>query len=227
METKALQRFCAIALGLGAILIAVYSIAFSVLFPVEGLMHDLGPMVLRPAWFALGFTAFVAILLMMIGFGGAYSTMAPRSGVLGLVGFLTIELAYLLQAAKVTWELCVYPMLARNAGAASLLVDRAMMKDAGVATFRLVAMLSIFAGVVLFCLAIVRSRVLPSLAGLLILAGAVTYGVGPMISITLAHVGIVVLAAGCLVLARALLRLAASAAPAPSRSVPRDPAPGE
>jgi len=208
MEATTLQRFCGIALGLGAVLIAAYSIAFSLLFPVESLVRDLRPIVSQPAWIALGLTAFVAVLLMMIGLGGVYSRLARSSGLLGLVGFLAIELAYLLQAAKVTWEVCVYPMLARNAGAASLLVGRAMMKDPGVATFRLVAMLSILVGVVLFSLAIALSRTFPWLAGLLIFAGAVTYGVGPMVSIALAHVGILVLAMGCLILARRLLQLA-------------------
>jgi hypothetical protein len=149
---------------------------------------------------------------MMIGFGGVYARLARSGGVLGLVGFLAIELAYFLQAAKVTWELCIYPMLARNAGAASLLVDRALMKDPGVATYRLVSMLTIIGGVVLFCLAIVLSRSLPWVAGLLVFAGAVMYGVGPMVSITLARAGIVVLAAGCLVLAGALLRPAPAGA---------------
>jgi hypothetical protein len=206
MDLKTLQRICGVALGLGALLIAVYSIAFSLLFPTETLMHDLGPAVLRPAWTGLGLLAFAAVLLMMLGFGGVYTRMAPSAGLLGLVGFLAIEVAYLLQAAKITWEVCIYPLLARSAGASRLLVNRAMTKDPAVATFRLVAMLSILVGVVLFCLAVVRTRDLPRMAGGLIFLGAVAYGIGPMVSITLAHVGIVVLAAGCLLLAKTLVR---------------------
>src|SRR5664279_767679 len=128
MELRTLQRICGIALGLGAVLIATYSILFSVLFPTDVFVHDLGAAVVQPAWTALGLTAHVAVVLMMIGFGGVYTRMARNSGLLGFVGFIVIELAYLLQAAKVTWEICIYPMLARHAGAASLLVDRAMMK---------------------------------------------------------------------------------------------------
>ncbi len=212
MEPRTLQRFCGVALGMGAILIAVYSIAYSTLFPVAAVVRDLGPVVQQPAWIVLGLTALVAILLMMVGFGGVYARLSRSGGVLALVGFLAIELAYFFQGAKVTWELCVYPMLARNAGAASLLVDRAMLKDPGVAADRLTATLAILAGVVLFSLAVVVSRVLPRVAGLLVFAGAVMYGVGPMASLAVARVGIVVLAAGCLVLARALLRPAPAAA---------------
>jgi len=206
MELRTIQRTCGIALGLGAVLIAIYSIAFSVFFPTDVLMHDLGAVVVQPAWSALGLTALVAVVLMMIGFGGVYSRMARNSGVLGLIGFIVIEIAYLLQAAKVTWEICIYPLLARHAGAAGLLVGRTLMKDPAVATFRIFAMLSILLGVVLFCLAIVRSPGLPRLAGVLVFLGAVTYGMGPMVSILLAYLGIVVLAAGCLLLARALVR---------------------
>ncbi len=214
MEPRTLQRLCGVALALGAVLIAVYSIAFSVAFPIDRRLHDLGPIVSDPAWTTLGLTAFVAVLLMMIGFGGAYARLAPTGGALGLVGFLAIELAYFFQAAKVTWEVCIYPMLARDAGAAHLLVDRAMWKDPGMAAFRWVATLSILGGVVLFSLALVRSRAFPRAAGYLIFVGAVLYGVGPMVLIPLAHLGIVVLALGCLVVARALLRPAAAAAPA-------------
>jgi len=73
MDLKTLQRICGIALGLGAVLIAIYSIVFSLLFPTEILIHDLGPVVPRPAWTALGLRAFVAVLSMMLGFGGVYT----------------------------------------------------------------------------------------------------------------------------------------------------------
>lgn len=214
METRSVQRFCAVALAAGAVLVAAYSIAFAALFPRDALLRDFGAAVVTPAWRTLALTALVAVLLLMIGFGGVYSRMARTSGVLGLTGFLTLELAYFFQAAKVTWELCIYPLLARDPGGAGLLSGRALFHDPGVAAFRLVATLAILVGVVLFSLAIVRSRVLPWAAGVLVFAGAVMYGVGPMVSIALAYVGIVVLAAGCLTLARALLRGPAPAAAA-------------
>jgi hypothetical protein len=220
METLSVQRFCAVALAVGAVLIAAYSIAFAALFPRDALLLDLGAAVVTPAWRTLALTALVAVLLLMIGFGGVYSRMARTGGVLGLAGFLTLELAYFFQAAKVTWELCIYPLLARDPGAAGLLTSPAFHRDPGVAAFRLVATLAILVGVVLFSLAIVRSRVLPWVAGVLVLVGAVMYGVGPMVSIAFAYVGIVVLAAGCLMLARALLRPAPAAGTAAAGRAP-------
>ncbi len=206
MRPENVQRVCGVSLGLGGILIAGYSIAHASLFPRDALLADFAAAVARPAWSALALLAFVAVLLLMLGFGGVYARMSSRAGVLGLLGFVIIELAYLLQAAKVTWEACIYPALAADPGAARLLAGRALFQDPRVATFRLVAMLTILAGVILFSLAIVRCRVLPRGAGALVLAGAVLYGVGPMISIALAYAGIVVLAAGCLWLARTLLQ---------------------
>jgi hypothetical protein len=214
METTTLQRCCGVALGLGAVLIAGYSIAFSVVFPTERLMHDLGALVTQPAWTALGLVGLLAVVLMMIGFGGVYSRLASTSGPLGLVGLLAIELAYFLQAAKVTWELCIFPMLARSAP--GLLADHAFAKDPAVAAFRAVATLCILLGVTLFSLVLFRSRAVPRSSGPLVFGGAMLYGIGPMITIVLAYVGIVVLALGCLVLARALLRPAAEAGEAPA-----------
>lgn len=206
MRPESVQRVCGVSLGLGGILIAAYSIAHASLFPRDALLADFAAAVARPAWSALALLAFVAVLLLMLGFGGVYARMSSRAGALGLLGFVIIELAYLLQAAKVTWEACIYPALAADPGAARLLAGRALFQDPRVATFRLAAMLTILAGVILFSLAIVRCRVLPRGAGVLVFAGAVLYGVGPMISIALAYAGIVVLAAGCLWLARTLLQ---------------------
>jgi hypothetical protein len=82
MDLKTLQRICGIALGLGAVFIAIYSLVFSALFPADTLIRDLGPAALQPAWTALGLLAFAAVLLMMFGFGGVYTRMAPSAGVL-------------------------------------------------------------------------------------------------------------------------------------------------
>jgi hypothetical protein len=155
------------------------------LFPSETFLHHFAEAVLRPSWFALAILAFVSLVLLMLGCGGAYSRMVERTGVVGFLGLVTIELAYLFQLAKVTWEACIYPLLARNAGAAQLLVDRAFLEDPGVAVFRQIASGAIFIGIVLFSIALFRSRIFSRIAGLLFFLGAVMYGVGPMISITL------------------------------------------
>jgi hypothetical protein len=60
-------------------------------------------------WLALCLVALVAIVLMMIGFGGVYTRIAGNGGAPALIGFLAIELAYFFQGAKVSWELCIYP----------------------------------------------------------------------------------------------------------------------
>ena len=219
MELRTLQRIGGVALGAGAVLLAAYSICFSVVFPSDALVRDLRPFVVQPAWMALSAVAQAGVLLMMLGFGAVYTRMAAQAGVVGFLGIVTIEIAYLVQAAKITWELCWYPLLARHPGSADLLVGRAFVKDPGIAAFRLVAMGTILVGIVLFSLALIRSRDLPRGAGALVFAGAVAYGAGPMLSVQVAHAGIVVFAAGCLWLAGSLLRRTGTAVE--SRSVPQ------
>ena len=68
MELRTLQRVGGFALGAGGVLIAAYSISFSVLFPGDALVRDMAGVVVQPAWLALGWLAMAAILLLMLGY---------------------------------------------------------------------------------------------------------------------------------------------------------------
>lgn len=184
----------------GAILFAIYSISWLVLFSPKRTAGDFVAVVTGKDWIVVASIAMVALILMMFAFGALYSRICASSGVVGLAGFVFVELAYLLQACKVTWEIFIYPTIAVHPIGRVLLQDRFLMRQPLVAFFRAIASGTILVGITLFCLALVRSRELPRVAGGLVFAGALAYGTGPAFSIHLAISGVFVFAVGCLIL---------------------------
>lgn len=194
------EKLGGVSLIVGSALFAAYSAMFPFVIPVGGGDYDFAKAVLDPDWVKLALIAFIGILLMLVGFHAVYARMRAKSGLLGAAGFLFIEAAYLLQACTVTWELFLYPVIAEHPESAFLLRDRVIAHDPSVVAFRVAASAAIFLGVTLFCLALYRSGEYIKAAPILIFAGAITYAIGPMISIFVSIAGIFVLAIGCLLL---------------------------
>jgi hypothetical protein len=159
--------------------------------------------------------AFLGVMLMMSGFGAVYTRLCSQAGWTGLVGFVFVELAYLLQACKVTWELFLYPVIAQNEAAVVLFRAQILRQSVPVVAFRAGASLTILVGIVLFCLALVRSRAFPRSGGLLVFVGALIYAAGPRINVLFGVSGIFVFALGCLVLGLRLMRSDVTTTPNP------------
>jgi hypothetical protein len=111
-----LEKVGGTSLILGSFLLAAYSALFPVLLPVGSGSLDYVQMVLNPNWTRLAVIAFAGVILMLVGFYAVYSRIRSVAGLVGAVGFLFIEAAYLLQACKVTWELFLYPVIPSRIG---------------------------------------------------------------------------------------------------------------
>lgn len=212
MSMNTSDKVGGIALIAGAVLFAAYSVLFPLLLPVGREHVDMVAVVMDQSWIPLAATAFIGIILMMVGFYAAYMRIRDNAGVLGAFGFFFIEAAWLLQACKVTWELFIYPVLGSYMMTGFLLRDGMLRNSDTVTFFRGMASVTILLGIVLFCLALHRSRAFPKAAAPLIFAGALVYAVGPMISIFVSVAGIFMLAAGCMLAGVHLLRAAQQAA---------------
>lgn len=206
MQLTSFDKLGGVSLIVGSVLFAAYSSMFSILLPIGSGTYDYVLVVLNPNWVRLAFVAFVGILLMLVGFYAVYSRVRAKGGIIGAVSFLFIEVAYLLQACKVTWELFLYPIIASHPESAFLLREAIIKHDPSVVVFRTVSAITIFVGVVLFCFALHRSNEYPRAAPPLIFAGAIVYAVGPVVSIFVSIAGIFVLAIGCSMLGFRLLK---------------------
>jgi hypothetical protein len=207
MNILSLEKVGGVSLILGSLLLAAYSALFPVLLPVGNGTYDYVQMVMNPNWVRLAIIAFIGVILMLIGFYAAYSRIRSGAGLVGAIGFLFIEAAYLLQACKVTWELFLYPVIASHPESAFLLRDLVIKHDPAVGIFRLMASVTILLGIVLFCYTLYRSSEYPKAGAVLIFVGAVVYALGPMISIFVSVAGIFTLAIGCLLIGLRLFRV--------------------
>lgn len=200
------EKHGGIAIIVGALLLSVYAVLFPILLPLGTGTFDYAEVVRSPGWVPLALIAFAGVLALLVGFYAVYAKMRATAGVQGAVGFLFVEAAYLLRACKVTWELFLYPVIARYPETAFLLRDAIIKNDSAVLASRISAFATILIGIVLFCLSIYRSAIYPEPAAALIFAGAVVYALGPMISVFVSIVGIFTFAVGCMLLGVRLLR---------------------
>ena len=196
-----------VSLILGSALLTIYAIVFPVLLPGATDAHrDMAAIALSPNWLWIALVAFLGVVLTIFGYAAVYSRLYSKSGLTGLLGFLFIEIAYLLQACKVTWEVFLYPVIAAHEGAAPLLRDELLRHSQHVVIFRSVADFFIIVGIVLFCFTLIRTREFPKIAGAFIFLGALTYALGPVFSLLIAIAGIFTVSIGSLILGLNLIR---------------------
>jgi hypothetical protein len=200
MKFTTLQRLGGISIILGSILFTAWAVCWTTLLPVHERARDVSLMILSPHWIWIASLALPGIVLMIFGFTAAYSRIYHKAGLVGLTGYVFIITAYFFQAAKVTWEIFVYPVVVSHTPSISLFSERIFMQHPQFILFRWISSATIFVGVILFCITLIRSREFPKSVGILILCGAVIYTVGPIINIYLAIAGVLTLSLGCFVL---------------------------
>lgn len=209
MNIPPIEKIGGLSLILGSLLLTLYAALFPVLLPVGNGVYDYVQVVLNPNWIRLALAAFAGVLLMLIGFYAVYSRLRSKAGIVGAIGFLFVEAAYLLQACKLTWELFLYPIIAAHPPSAFLLQEAIIKNDPAVVIFRVVSAFTIFIGIVLFCFSLYRSDEYPKVAAILIFVGALVYAIGPVISVFVSVAGIATLAMGCLLLGLRLFKVQA------------------
>ena len=197
MKLSAIQRLGGISIIIGAILLTLWTICWTFLLPISERSRDVSVLIVNQNWIWISSASLFGVIFMIFGFTAAYSRMYHKVGISGLVGFLFVILAYIFQAAKITWEIFIYPVLAENSSSIFLLRDKVLLVNPLVILFKWLSVVSIFVGVVLFCISLIRSKEFPILAGYAVLCGAILYGIGPMIQIYLAIIGVLILSLGC------------------------------
>jgi hypothetical protein len=205
MKFSTIQRLGGIAIILGSVLFTAWAICWTTLLPVHERARDVSLMILNPNWIWIASLAFPGIILMIFGYTAVYSRLYNKTGTLGFIGYIFIIVAYIFQAAKVTWEIFLYPIIVSYTPSLPLFTDKIIMQHPQFILFRWLASATIFIGVILFCITLIRSREFPKSAGILILCGAVIYAVGPMINIYLAIAGVLILSIGCFILGQRML----------------------
>jgi hypothetical protein len=206
MDLKKIQQIGGISLVIGAVCLTVYSIMFFLVLPFKQIQTDMSQVVIHKFWITNTLIVFCGLILLMFGYLAAYSKMYSETKTTGFISIVIIEIAYLLQVCKVTWEIFIYPMLIRYDQTLFLLKDSVLKNDPAIGVYRLISSLAILAGVILFSFALYKSNVYSKLSAVFIALGAIMYGVGPLAGIFVAIPGIVIFAAGCFLLSLKLLK---------------------
>lgn len=201
MDITTLRKLGGFALIAGGVLLAAYAILFNALLPTDMMEEDFSRLVVSPYWIPICALALVAVLLLTFGIIAAYSAMAKNAGILGFTGFIALVTAYILQIGELVAEAFYYPGVASSEAGLEVFRSDAMMTHPAMLAFRGVYIVTIAAGIVLFSIALIRSRVFPRIGGVLLILGAALYVAGPVFIVNV--VGILLFAVACCVIGRA------------------------
>ena len=207
MNVRSDRRFGAATVVAGAFLLVIYAGLFPFVLPLGPGEFDYVAIVTNVWWRPLTAIAMAGVLLLLLGLDSVYAALRPEAGVIAWIGLLTLKLALVLQACKLSWQLLVEPAIARQPPSQFLFRDGVFLADPAIGVFRFAAALTIVAGAALFGAALYRSGLVPRLAVALIALGAFGYAAGFMVSVYLAVGGIITLGIGCALIGRALWRL--------------------
>ena len=199
------HRAAGLALIAGAVLLAAFVIMAAWLLPPLGDKTGFADWVISPYWRHLTGISLLAVILLQFGLIAVYARIRAQAGLTGLIGFVAVELALLMMACVISWEVFLYPVIGAHADTAYLIADRIIYDDPAMRMFRLGQLAALAVGLVLFNFAIFRSGKFGRAAPLLMLAGAAASTLGP-IAVTIERAGIAMLALGVGMLGVRLLR---------------------
>lgn len=206
MKLETLQKLGGISLILGSILLITYSLLAPLLLPIKEMHSDFSLLVLNSNWIWLTTIAFFSLIFMLFGFTAVYSKIYEKSGRLGFFGYIFTIIAYLLQACEVSWEIFIYPIICQNLIFIDLL-KKSILKDSfGFIIFGAISNITIIFGIVFLSIALIRSKIFPKIAGILVLIGALLYGFGPLFNTLIGISGIFIFSIGCFVTSIHLLQ---------------------
>lgn len=169
MSSRTLYRLSGGTLIVGSLLILLSSVVGAILFPG----HSSTPaQVLGTSWPLVILMTLIGSLLFVIGLPGMYMRQAGRAGVLGLIGFILLFIAILLEGtAFSSVQVVVLPLLAQKAP--QLLTGNGLPISA--LLLLLVSGVLQMIGAILLGIATVRAQVFPRWAGGLLLASGIFF----------------------------------------------------
>ena len=161
--------------GLALMAAFVLSLAGGLLHPIVGHESHSAASISHPGFPVAHLLVFLGGAVLLIGLPGLYARIAPRAGILGLVGF---ALYFLANATIVqgfaAYEAFVAPVLAADRATSGVLEsDGALASSAPFALLQGLGGVALMLGMLLLGISIVRSRVFPAWAGALLAAAPV------------------------------------------------------
>ncbi len=200
MKLTTIQKIGGISIIVGSLLLTIWTILYVTILPIDKIQDDFSILISNPNLGWIISLAFLATLLMIFGFTAVYSRMYDSAGIIGFVGYIFMILAYIVQTALTTWELFLYPIIVCNEKSIFLIQDKIILFSSEFKIYRMILEISLFLGVLLFCLALIRNKMFPKISGYLIFFGSIIYATSQLFNIYVEIAGIVILSAGCFII---------------------------
>ena len=143
MKLSTIQKLGGVSIIIGSILLTVWTILWTSLLPIHEIAKDFSILVLSPNWIWITSIVFPGTIFMIFGFTAVYSRMYQSAGILGLLGYVFIVLAYIFQTALTSWELFLYPIIAHNEATIFLLRDKVILFSSEFKFYRIILEASI------------------------------------------------------------------------------------
>ncbi len=171
MSNTTLYRLSGLALMAAFLL----SLAGGLLHPIVGHESHSTASISHSGFAAAHLLVFLGGALLLIGLPGLYARLAPRAGVLGLLGFTLYFLANATIAQGfAAYEAFVAPVLASDPAASGALEpDGALASSAPFALLQGVGGLALMLGMLLLGISVARSGIFPTWAGAVLAAAPV------------------------------------------------------
>jgi hypothetical protein len=205
MKLSTIQKIGGISIIVGSLLLTSWTILYVTILPIDKIQIDFSILISNPNWHWIITLAFLATLLMIFGFTAVYSRIYDSAGIVGFIGYIFIVLAYIVQTALTTWELFLYPIIVRNEKSVFLIQDKIILFSSEFKTYRMILEISVFLGVLLFCLALIRNKMFPKISGYLLFFGSIIYAISQLFNIYVEIGGILLLSAGCFIIGYRLI----------------------
>ena len=151
------------------------ALAGGILHPVIGGDSHAAPSLAQPLFPTAHLLVFLGEICLLFGLPGLYATIAPKTGLLGLLGFVLYFFANATLASFVTaYEAFVVPVLAADPATSTLVApDGAIPSSAPFAVLQGVGGLVYMLGLVLLGIAVSRSGAMPRWTGALMAASPI------------------------------------------------------
>jgi hypothetical protein len=161
----------------GLALMAAFALTLmgGLLHPVIGAESHAAPSLTQPLFPTAHLLIFLGEICLLFGLPGLYARIAPRTGLLGLVGFVLYFFANAALASFVSaYEAFIVPVLAAEPATSTLVVpDGIIPSSAPFTVLQGVGGLVYMLGLVVLGIAVFRSRVLPRWTGALMAAAPI------------------------------------------------------
>ena len=205
MNLATIQRWGGISMIIGSLFYACWAIVFATLLPLREYSKDMTVVILSPHWIWITAIALPGTILMIFGFTAIYTRLYSSSGVVGLLAYISVIVAFLFQTATITWEIFLFPPIAHFSPAIALFREGIFMKSKLIQFYDILYNGAIGIGVILFSVTLLRSREFPKYAGILLYCGVIAYAVGSWLNLYVSVIGVLILSLGCVILGKRML----------------------